>query len=129
MKREESRDPPLVSIGTNCTPACLRLFTTRYMPDLREWLVAARLGDYAPVVREYAGDLEDVAELTASDVEDITEQIQGKIKKRKFADAFAVVVAHAKRDAPISALVLEVTYSPSLPVRARLFARSLARAL
>ena len=26
MKREESRDPPLVSIGTNRTPACLLQF-------------------------------------------------------------------------------------------------------
>ena len=120
---------PLADLITGQCTSFLRLFTTRYMPDLREWLVAARLGDYEPVVREYAGDLEDVAELTASDVEDITGQIQGKAKKRKFADAFAVVVADAKRDAPISALVLEVTNSPSFPVRARLFARLFARSL
>ena len=99
------------------------------MPSLREWLVAARLGDYAPAVREYAGDLEDVAELTASDGEDIAKQIQGKVKKRKFADAFAAVVAHAKRGAPMSSLVLEVTNLPSFPVRARLFARLFARLL
>ena len=69
------------------------------MPNLREWLVAARLGDYEPVVRECAGDLEDVAKLTLADVDEITAQIQGKVKKRKFADAFAAVVAHTPSEA------------------------------
>ena len=95
--------------------------------------MAARLGDYEPVVREYAGGLEDVAELALGDVGETIAQIQGKVKKRKIADVFAVVVAHAKRGAPMSARVLEVTSSTSFHVRAlllaRLYARSLARAL
>ena len=34
------------------------------MSDLHEWLAAARLGAYESLVREYAGDLDDIAELT-----------------------------------------------------------------
>ena len=34
------------------------------MSDLHEWLAAARLDGYEALVREYAGDLDDIAELT-----------------------------------------------------------------
>ena len=97
---------------------------------IRHWKTgfAVRLAAYESVVRDYAGDLGDLAELTASDVEEITGQIKEKVKKRKFADAFAEVVAHRARGLPMSAL-LEVTNSPSFPARARLFARSFARPL
>ena len=65
------------------------------MLDLHEWLVAARLGAYESLVREYAGDLDDIPELTQTDVEEITDQIKEKVKKRKFAEAFQ----HAARRA------------------------------
>ena len=51
-----------------------------------EWLVAARLGAYESLVREYAGGLDDILELTQTDVEEITDQIKEKVKKRKFAE-------------------------------------------
>ena len=38
------------------------------MPDLHEWLAAARLDGYATLVREYAADPDDIAELTPGDV-------------------------------------------------------------
>ena len=53
------------------------------MPDLHEWLVAARSGAYESLVREYTGDLGDIPELTQTDVEEITDQIKEKVKKRK----------------------------------------------
>ena len=40
------------------------------MSDLHEWLAAARLGGYESLVREYAGELDDIAELTPGDVDE-----------------------------------------------------------
>ena len=39
------------------------------MSDLHEWLAASRLDGYETPVREYAGDLDDIAELTPGDVD------------------------------------------------------------
>ena len=76
------------------------------MSDLHEWLVAARLGAYESLVREYAGDLDDIPELTQTDVEEITDQIkEKKVKKRKFAEAFQHAVEQSRRGAPMSALL------------------------
>jgi hypothetical protein len=69
------------------------------MSDLHEWLAAARLGGYESLVREYAGELDDIAELTPGDVAEITEQIEEKVKKRKFAEAFEHAVEHSRRGA------------------------------
>ena len=79
------------------------------MSDLHEWLVAARLGAYESLVREYAGDLGDIPELTQTDVEEITDQIKEKVKKRKFAEAFQHAAEQSRRGAPMSALLLKVS--------------------
>ena len=79
------------------------------MSDLHEWLAAARLGAYETLVREYAGDLDDIAELTPGDVDEITDQIKEKVKKRKFAEAFEHAVEHSRRGAPMSALLLKAS--------------------
>ena len=78
------------------------------MSDLHEWLAAARLGAYETLVREYAADLDDIAELTSGDVDEITDQIKEKVKKRKFAAAFEHAVEHSRRGAPMSALLFKV---------------------
>ena len=77
------------------------------MPDLHEWLAAARLEGYETLVREYAGDLDDITELTPSDVDEITDQIKEKVKKSKFAEAFERAVEHSRRGAPMSALLVK----------------------
>ena len=61
------------------------------------------------LVREYAGDLDDIAELTPGDVDEITDQIKEKVKKRKFAEAFEHAVEHLRCGAPMSALLLKAS--------------------
>ena len=82
------------------------------MSDLHEWLAAARLDAYETLVREYAADLDDIAELTPGDVDEITDQIKEKVKKRKFAEAFEHAVEHSRRGAPMSALLLKASCPP-----------------
>ena len=62
---------------------------------------------YETLVRDYAGDLDDIAELTPGDVDEITDHSKEKVKKRKFAEAFEHAIEHSRRGAPMSALLLK----------------------
>ena len=66
------------------------------------------LGAYESLVREYAGDLDDIPELTKTDVEEITDHIKEKVKKRKFSEAFQHAAEQLRRGAPISARLVKV---------------------